>query len=321
MQKKLYPYFMVALLYMLPFLTFAQTQAEILSEALRISISPSYPISNEEYTVTLQSFAVQKSTVTWFVNGKEVTANKNKDTLTQNAGNPGSKTVVTAAVTTNDGTRVEKRVTITPSRIDLHIDGNSIVPAFYQGRELPSSGNQIDVHAIAFTGLNTPPSNYLYLWKLNGVVQNGGAVRGNNLLSFTPSLQKEVVVSIEVQNSAGQVLAQKSQSISISQPELYFYEQNPLRGLSPHALSNLYTFIADEMTIRAEGYFMSPELQGQNILREWKINNKVVTNAQTDPQEITIQKEGNRGSSKLSFHIRNLQQLLQGVEKSITLSF
>lgn len=312
---------MVAILCTLPFLTFAQTQTELIGNALQLSVSPENPASDEEYTVTLQSYAVQKTTVSWFVNGKEVTSSKNKNSLTQRALHTGSKTVVTAVVTTSDGIRVEKRVTIVPSRIDLHIDGNSVVPPFYQGRELPSSGNIIDVRAVVFTGQNTPPSNYLYLWKLNGKVRNGGAVRGNNLFTFTPTLQKEMVVSVEIQNSAGQVLAQKSQNVSIAQPELYFYEQNPLRGLSSRALSNPYTFIADEMLVRAEGYFMNPELQGANILREWKINNRVVRSSQSDPQEITIGKEGNRGSSKLSFHIRNLQQLLQGVEKSIILRF
>ena len=141
------------------------------------------------------------------------------------------------------------------------------------------------------------------------------------MFSFTPSLERSVVVSLEVQNSEGKIIAQKSQNVEMVQPELYFYEQNPLRGLSSVALPSTYNFIADEMTIRAEGYFMNPELQGANVLREWKIGTKTVMGSGGDSQEIIIRKEGNSGSSKLSFHIRNLQQLLQGVEKSMTLKF
>jgi hypothetical protein len=307
--------------FVVPVSTFAQTQAELDANALQVSVSPSYPQAGEDYTVTLQSYTLQKTNLQWFINGKEDASSKNKNSITQTAGNTGSKTTIIARVTLSDGTRVEKKVTIQPTRIDLHIRGNSIVPPFYKGRSLPSSGNSIDVRALVFTGQNVPASNYLYLWKLNGKIQNGGAVKGNTLFSFIPSLEKNVVVSLEVQDGSGRVIAQKSQSMEIVQPELYFYEQNPLRGLSSIALSDPYIFVGDEITIRAEGYFMNTSLQGRDILREWKIGNKVVHNAQDDPQEITIRKEGNTGSSKLSFHIRNLQQLLQGVEKSMTLKF
>ena len=321
MRRHLFIYCFISTLCIAPSFVFAQTQAELTRDALQLSVSPSYPQSNEAYTVTLQSYAVQKNTIVWFINGKEDSANRNKNTLTQKAGNTGSKTVITAQVSTNDGTRVEKRVTILPTRIDLHIQSNSVVPAFYKGRALPSNGTPLTVRALVFTGQNIAASNYLYLWKQDGKIQNGGAVRGNNSFTFTPSFQKEVTVSLEVQSSDGQIIAQKSQSIPLVQPELYFYEQNPLRGLSSIALPNTYNFIADEMTIRAEGYFMDPSLQGSSILKEWKIGNKVANTISGDPQEITVRKEGNSGTSKLSFHIRNLQQLLQGVEKSITLKF
>lgn len=312
---------MLGTLFVVPFLTFAQTQTELIREALQLSVSPQYPEANTPYTVTLESYAVQKTTISWFINGKEDTLQKNKNSLTKTAGNTGSKTVVTAVITTSNGTRVEKSVTIQPTRVDLHVTSNSVVPAFYKGRALPSSGTSIEVGAVVFTGLNTSPSNYLYVWKLDGQIQNGGAVRGKTLFSFIPSIKKNVVISVEVQNTVGKVLAQKSQNINIVQPELYFYEQNPLRGLSSVTLNNPYTFIADEMTIRAEGYFMDAKLQGANILNEWRINNRVVASTESDPQEIIVRKEGNSGTSKLSFHIRNLQQLLQGVEKSMTIRF
>jgi hypothetical protein len=312
---------MIVTIFVAPLCTFAQTQAELTRDALQLSVSPSYPESNSEYTVTLQSYTVQKNTISWFVNGKEDIENRNKSTLTQKALNPGVKTLVIARITTNDGLRVEKSVTILPSRVDLHVTSDSVVPPFYKGRSLPSNGNTVNVQALVFTGQNIPSANYLYLWRLNGITQNGGAIRGGTSFSFSPTLEKNVTVSVEVQNGEGKVLAQKSQSVELVQPELYFYENNPLRGLSSITLNDPYTFISDEMTIRAEGYFMDPRLQQASILREWKISNKVVTTPLDDPQEIIIRKEGNSGSSKLSFHIRNLQQLLQGVEKSITLRF
>ena len=300
---------------------FAQTPSEVLSNTISLSLVPAYPGLGEEFTATLGGYGVVKTGVRWFINGREDSESRNKDSITLQASTIAVATTIEAVVATSNNITVTKKYVVTPKRVDLIVTANTLVPPFYKGRSLPSSGSTITATAFVFSGGASVTNAYSYLWKVNGKAQTNTAGKGNSTFTFTPNFEKNILLSVDVQDQQGKIVAQKSQSIPIVQPELYFYEQNPLRGLSYTALRDPYIFVGDEMTIRAEGYFMNPTLRGTNILRQWSIGNKTVTTQENDPQEITVSKDGNSGSSKLSFHIRNLQQLLQGVEKSITITF
>lgn len=298
-----------------PFLSNAQTPNSLILE-----VSPEFPEAQEEYTVKLNSYNVQRSSIAWLVDGVENISARNSSSLTLQAGNVDTTTRIIAKVTQTDGSVIEGNRTIAPNRVDLVVDADTVVPPFYKGRQLPSSGSTISATALVFTKDKLPMSSYSYVWKINNVIQNGGPIRGKNTFSFTPSFEKEVLLSVDVLASNGRTIAREAQLIPMVKPELFFYEKNPLRGLSFTALADPYLFVGEEATVRAEGYFMSRDLLGSNVLREWKINGRSASGGE-EPEEITIQKEGNSGSAKLGFHVRNLAQLLQGVQKTITLKF
>jgi hypothetical protein len=255
------------------------------------------------------------------VNGAEQVAYRNKNTLTTQAGSIGAVQNITAKVTLGTGAIVDVKHTVTPSRIDLLVEADTVVPPFYKARSLPSSGSTVRATALVFTKTPQPPSAFTYLWKLNGRTQNGGGIQGDATFTFTPSFEEQATLEVSVLNKSGVIVAQQSQFIPIVKPELVFYEKNPLKGQLFTALANPYVFIGDEMTMRAEGYFMSRNLLGSDVLREWNVNNTTVQSDDAEPNELTLQKEGNAASAKISFHVRNLRQLLQGVEKAITINF
>lgn len=288
---------------------------------LTLELSPQYPQANQEYTIALKPSGINAQLIRWFINGTEDFTSKNKNDIKHTAGDIGTQTIIKASVTLQDGSVVEAFRTIAANRVDLLIDAETLTPPFYKGKTLPSSGSEVKVTALVFTKERSPESSYSYLWKINGSVQNGGAVKGGNVLSFVPSFDTSTLISVNVLNTNGQVIASKSETLPIAEPELLFYEKNPLRGMSFVSMSNPYIFIGDEIQIRAEGYYMNTALAGSNILREWKINGTVVENDPQNPQEISLQKEGTSGGSQVSFHIRNLQQLLQGVQDSITIQY
>ncbi len=295
--------------------------AQVGTSNLSLTLEPAFPEAGQIYSVKLDGYTQNRASLLWFVNGVEQGAYKNKNSMTTQAGGIGAVENITAKVTLLSGEVVTVKHTVTSNRVDLLIEADTVVPPFYKGRRLPSSGSTVHATALVFTKLQQPMSAFAYLFKLNGQTQNGGAIQGDNTFEFTPSFENQTVLEVTVLNKNGVTIAQESQVIPIVKPELAFYEKNPLRGQLFTALSNPFLFIGDEITVRAEGYFMSKDLLGSDILRRWSINNKNVAADDTEPNELTLHKEGAGASSKISFHIRNLKQLLQGVEKAITINF
>ena len=286
-------------------------------------LSPRYPEPNQEVTISLNDFTIntQGAKIQWFINGEHKAAFDNQRSIQHITGPLGSTDTILARTTLPNGSVLKAKKNITPIRIDMLVEADTLAPPFYKGRTIPSSGSLVRVTAIPFTGKTKSPTSYSYIWKIGNNVQQGGSVYGKNFTTFTPGFEKNVHVSVDVIDKSGTRVGQKSISIPITDPELYFYEINPLRGISQTAMRSPYIFIGDEMQIRAEPYFIDKNILKKNPLLQWKLNGKTIKNPSGDPQEITLRKEGDSGSFTLEFHIRNLQQLLQGVKESITITF
>jgi hypothetical protein len=102
---------------------------------------------------------------------------------------------------------------------------------------------------------------------------------------------------------------------------MHFYEKNPLRGLSRVALKSPHLFIGEELLLRAEAYFVDTDLASVDVLRSWKVNNRTVEGNANDPYELTLQKQEERGLSKITFSLQNMAKLLQGVSGSHGVQF
>lgn len=291
------------------------------TSTVTLQVYPPFPERNEAYEVRLQTGALadERSSIVWFVDGAEDTGAKNSSTLQIEAGE--DPAVITARVTLKNGTVYERSYTRNPYRVDIIANADTSVPAFYKGRALPSSGSTMIFTALVFKDNTLLQSDLSYRWKINDAVQNGGALVGNNHITYIPEFESTVSVTVDVLNTQGVVLMSETAKVPVVKPELYFYEKNPLRGLSLVALKNPYIFVGEEMTIRAEPYFVNTNLLESNAYTQWLIDgNEVASNAQ-EKNEISIRKEGNAGSSELMFHIRNLSQLLQGAKNTLTIQF
>lgn len=295
--------------------------AQVGNSNLTLALDPAFPDANQIYTVNLVGYTQNRASLSWFINGIEQEAYKNKNSMTTQGGAIGVVANITAKVTLLSGEVVTIKHTVTSNRVDMLVEANTVVPPFYKGRRLPSSGSTVHATALVFTKLQEPQSSLAYLWKLNGQTQNGGAIQNDNTFSFTPSFENQATLEVSVLNKNGAIIAQESKLIPIVKPELAFYEKNPLRGQLFTALTDPFLFIGDEITLRAEAYFMSKDLFTNDVLRRWNVNGENVKGDVSDQNELTLHKEGGSASSKVSFHIRNLKQLLQGVEKSITVNF
>lgn len=288
-----------------------------------LTLSPQYPEPGEQVHITLNDYTLNTNgaTTAWFINGTELTSAANERSIVITAGKLGSATEIREITTLAGGVSIATIATIKPIRVDMLIEADTIAPLFYKGRTVPAVGSTVRITALPFEEVTKNPDTYAYTWKVHNKVISGGSRFGKNSISFTSDFGKNIPVSVDIYDHRGTIVASESIVVPLADPELHFYEVNPLRGISERALDNNFTFIGDEINVRAEPYFIDRTLLAQNPYIEWKLNNRTIQNPSADPQEITLQKQGDRGSFNLEFHIRNLQQLLQGVQDSVTISF
>ena len=122
-------------------------------------------------------------------------------------------------------------------------------------------------------------------------------------------------------DKTGNVFTRKLIQVKTVEPVTVFYEDNPLRGMSRHAILDSQQLFGEEISIRAEPYYMDKNIFEANTLQEWEINGKKVTNPNTDKQNITLRAGGGTGSFTVEYHIRNLDNLLQGTRDQFRLTF
>lgn len=206
----------------------------------------------------------------------------------------------------------------TALRADLIIHTDTSVPAFYAGRALPTGGSNITATILLFDGTQIPSENFTYAWEVNGIVQNNRNVTYLNHITFSSVFETRMNVSVRVFNKNGVLVAEESASVPIVDPELYFYELNPLRGITHNALPERVNFIGEETTLSAQPYHMNTD---DDVKIEWKINNQKVSLDTTNPLYLTLQKQQNTGKAVIDFKLVNPKKILQNVKKEITFQF
>ncbi len=290
-----------------------------------LTTAPRFPGPNEQVTVTLNDYQYQTTgaTIDWYINDVLQPNLQNQRSITITTGELGDSTTVRSRSTLKNGQVIPASTTIRPAVVDLLVEANTLTPSFYPGRALPSPGSQVRVTAIPFTATNgSNPERFSYTWEVNGEVQDGGAVREKNYVVFRSDFGRSVQVSVSVFDNNNTLITKARTNVPITDPELHFYEVNPLRGLLPTALRDPHIMTGNELRLRAEPYYYDPTaLQNNNTLIEWEINGSQVENTSDDPFEVTLRRQGETGSFTLGYHIRNLSQLLQGVEDNIRIQF
>jgi hypothetical protein len=286
-------------------------------------LSPRFPEPNQSVTLTLNDYSINTrgASYTWFINGTELVAAKNTRSIQVSAGDAGERTEVLARTVLANGAMIETRATIAPIRVDMLIEADTTVPAFYAGRPLPSSGSLIRVTAIPFTSPDRSPDSYSYTWRVGDKVVTGSSLVGKNSITFSSGFERFVDVAVDILDRDGSLLTTETVNVPISKPELHFYEVDPLAGLLPRAIDTSYIFTNDETTFRAEPYYMDRALMNNRPFTEWKLNGQTITNPSQNQQEIVLRRQGGQGKFVLSYHVRNLRQLLQGIEDEVTIQF
>ncbi|NCN52718.1 hypothetical protein GW943_02835 [Candidatus Parcubacteria bacterium] len=305
------------------FLVFAgYVHAQSFADEASLEVSPRTPAPFSTVTVSLNAYTLDTvgASIRWYIDGTESTNVRNERAITLIAKDLGEATVVRATLTLASGVPLTVSTTIVPTSIDLIIEADTLVPSFYKGRALPVSGAPLTLIAIPHDGSNKGPGSYSYSWKLGEDILFGGSVMGKYRITTTmPQYSRPLVVT--VYDSTGKTVGSAAVNLEPVSPELYFYETNPLRGLSERAVNGSYTLIGDEVTMRAEPYFMTANIFSQSPLIAWTIDGREVATNETDSGSITLRREGGSGSANIGFRLSNQAQFLQHVTGSFNLSF
>jgi len=310
---------LTSLFFFLPSIAFSQSFG--IDNGGYLKLTPTYPIPNSTVEVSLELYSVNTSgaSIRWFIDGVENTTVQNNRQIQLPTGSFGSKTRIQAVVTPQNGSPVTVENTLMPSEIDLIVEGNTLTPAFYKGRALPAGDEIVAVIAIPHIPGYTNSSSLTYTWTLGNTVLFGGPVAGKMRAEFTmPKSQK--YLSVTVANSQGTILGGNTILLKPVRPELYFYEDNPLRGLNERALVGTFSLLGDEATVRAEPYFTSKNIFTANSEARWTVNGRLADYGD-DVRTITLRKEGGSGEARVDFSLMSRESFLQSVTESFSIRF
>lgn len=198
--------------------------------------------------------------------------------------------------------------------VHLAIAPQTWTPAFYTGRALPTNGSETTVTALVFNNGIQSNVPYQYIWKLNGKRQDTNP--GSNTFTFSSRFDTKTVISVSVVTQQG-TIAEKTITVPMVEPELYFYDVNPLRGISHLAVGQTYALLGEEATFQATPYYV--DFQNGNLVHQWQINRQEITTE--NPLQLTIQKNQDSGTSRILFKSYNTMQPLQAVEGGFEVQF
>ena len=316
-------YLVLILTLFLPFAyTSAQTNLNLNSiSELSIEFDTSYFTPFSEVTASLNDYAqtAQTNKIYWKIDGKSVPEFNNQRSVKLTLKNVGETTNVQVFVENANKQTVSAKRTINPIYLDIIVEPQTRTPSFYKGRALPSYGSTVNLTAMINGNINN--TDYVYNWYLNDIHLDKGSVVGKYKTSAVLGMEDYNTVTLSVSKATGELLAKRIIEIAPVEPELHFYEVNALYGINKNPIINSFNLIGNSAIIRAEPYYLDIKTYNKPQYVEWKVDGIRSPNRNNNPYEATLARPGGTGKSKVGFHVRNLDNILQGVENDFIINY
>ncbi len=295
--------------------------SQFVTQNEQVMLQPEFPQPGETVTATIESYGanIAGASLLWRVNGEVIGDAANRRSTTFTTGSLGSTDNVEVVITNPDGSIRTVTKQVVPLYLDIVIEPQTHVPDFYQGRAHPSVGSTVQATAL-LTGASTPPSGLVYTWRLNQRVLEGGSIRGQNKVLFTTPAGRDMILSLQVSQLNGEVVASRTIIVPIVKPEIHFYESNSLYGLIPRSITDTLTMITGTVTIQAEPYHLNSLTFNDPPLLSWKIG-AVEAPIMNNPYQVTLERTGTSGGATLKFDVRDDTELLQGARGTMNVRY
>lgn len=290
---------------------------------LAIDLEPAFPEPLTEFTATANDYGlpIQGSGMRWFIDGELLSTAVNQRSIKLTSGKVGQTTKIKLVIDYPGGGNLTKEKVVAPLFLDVIIEPQTRVPAFYKGRPLPSIDSAVNLTALV-NGNAIPPASLLYTWRLNGKVLEGGSIRGRNVVTFSMPQGQYATINLDVRNATGEPIARRIFDLFKVNPDLLFYESSGFYGLKQKAARAEVSLIGNSITMRAEPYNLDVKTYNNPDFLEWSINGVTNPNSASNPYEVTLATEGGlSGKTSVDFHVRNTVQLLQGAQGGFRVSY
>jgi len=297
---------------------------------ITIATTPENPGPGENVTVHVHSYVsnLDAVSITWYVNGKKANSGIGQKSTSFVMPTSGGNTTVRATIALPDGA-TERQIIIRPSTMVLLYEAtDAYVPPFYRGKALPVTGSSIKVVAlpeIKGTGGFVNPKSIIYEWQQNYTndVEASGYSK-NSFIFVNDYLEDADVIGVRASTADGQESLSGNITINPSAPVISFYSYSKDFGvLWEKALKNSHRVNGEEIVV-AEPYFMTPkEIKTPRLIWNWFINDKLIyiaDNHQKNTIPLTVE-SGASGTSKLKLEIENRDDILNSVQKEISVEF
>lgn len=311
--------FVLSLIF-LPLTALAQVGFEAQND---LQISPAYPEPGAPFTVTVDDYAggLFGAQISWFYNGSPVPQSLNQRSITLDGVDLGQTGTVEAVFLTQQGVEQSIKKTIKPIYFDFIIEAQTHTPDWYEGRALPSYGSQVNATVLVDDGQAIDPTSLIYSWTLGNKPIHGGPVRGQHKTSFAVPRGNDVILSVSASRVNGEVLATRAIRIPIVSPSLYFFERHSLYGVRKFPVQSSLSLIGNTVLIEATPFNLDSRVYNNPDIYDWEIDRTKTDNGNKNPYQISLQPAGGTGTANVNFHVRSLENLTQGVEEAVSISF
>lgn len=304
-------------------LTDSITQFNGIFETLSLDASPRYPEPRENFTLNLTATNddMTGATIRWLVDGEEIIEFQNERSASFTAGELGDTRVYEVVIEKSSGETERLSLDITPVEIDIVVEGLTTIPDFYAGRGVPSANTRAHATAIINTGESISRKNLTYKWEIGGTTLNNGPVKGKMNTEFVMPLDSEVVLGVTILDGNTEI-GQELILIRPVEPEIIFYEENPMNGTSEIAFGEQVDVIGNQISVRGEPYYIAPFINQPNYIIEWGVSGQRFNNAGVlEPNVATFRGNGTQSTAVVSLRMVDLGILTGGITDSFFLSF
>lgn len=298
-----------------------------------VEATPESPKSFENITLKLKSFSVDlnRSSITWTLNGKAALSGIGKTSFNFQTGKAGTSYTIDISVKDSVLGVLTKRLSFQVGEVDILWEAtDSYVPPFYKGKAMPSSQGSVTLVAapnLFSGGKKLSPDELVYKWKRNDKyreLNNQSGYGKKSVLINGDLIKSGEKIEVEASSLNNGSAGQGSISFSYENPLIIFYEDRPSLGVRyDSAISGEFSLPNKESTILAVPYFFSAKTrESRTISYSWQVGDKSVSGTDGNRSYLTLREEGGgSGSENVSLSISHVSRVLQEAVSGLTVNF
>lgn len=313
-------YFVLFLVFFIPLTSFAQIATTV--DSTDLTLIPESPAPNQSVTVKITSFSIDlnRSTLIWSVDGKQIQNGIGLTEIKTTAPANGKSSTVTVIIR-NSGKDTRKSIELRPGDVSIAWEALGKIQPLFKGKILPSYQGSVRFVAMPElyrAGKRLDPQELIYTWKNGSTVLGSQSGFGKQSAVISGAVVPEpLVVSVDVQSKDGVSRGSATIAVDFYDPEVLFYKEDPLYGvLYNRSLQNQEPLTNNEFKVVGIPFNFS-DVGEYN----WSINgsNRPDLNQQ---KSITFRNKGTvGGTSLISLELKSASRILQYARNNFTVYF